>query len=382
MAAFGAAISLKNTLQTIRQSSRISLAPPPSQILRPAYDAMVRLQKALLKLEETGYSKIRTEVNALDDRIKEAIWEFEDLLESHVYQQILPQVEGERDHLSFSVDLQSLRQSVDCFVEMVAVMEVEFETKLLNMPEEEGEPLSSRIDCRGINSNMVGLSNKFENVRDYLLRESNWNCCKILGMAGVGKTTFAKKLFDDPLLKSHFELRVWVKVGRKCESNEILRCILAQVDHDQILTQGDEDNDKKLVGLLEEKSKDRKCLIVLDDVWKWDALVMDNLPQDNVRILLTSRQNIEEESKKLLGEKVFGEEGFPPHLDELGEKIAKKCEGLPLMIVTVAELLSKEGTTTENWTEVAEKQHNSVFVDAYDQIAEEMRGQKGSHSKV
>ena len=48
----------------------------------------------------------------------------------------------------------------------------------------------------------------------------------------VGKTTFAKKLFDDPSLKSHFELRVWVKVGRKCEYNEILRCILAQVDRE------------------------------------------------------------------------------------------------------------------------------------------------------
>ncbi|XP_047952250.1 putative late blight resistance protein homolog R1B-23 isoform X2 [Salvia hispanica] len=396
MAAYGAAISLKDTIQTILHSSRISLVPPSPQILQPAYDAMVRLQKVLLKLEETGYSKIRTKVNALDDRIKEAVWEFEDLLESHVYQQILPQLEGERDHLSFYVDLQSLRQSVDCFIERFPAMQAEYDIELLNMPEEEGEPVPSRIDFHGIDSNMVGLSKEFEELRDYLLHENNEeNYFEISGMAGVGKTAFAKKLFDDPSLKSHFELRVWVKVGRKCEYNEILRCILAQVDREQSLTQGDEENDKKLVGLLEERLKDKKCFIVLDDVWKWDARVMDNLPQDNVRILLTSRQYIEEcqkrvtlhllndeESKKLLGEKVFDEEGFPPHLDELGEKIAKKCEGLPLMIVTVAKLLSKEETTIENWTGVAEKQHNSVFVDAYDQISEEVRGQKGSDSKV
>ncbi|XP_047953941.1 putative late blight resistance protein homolog R1B-12 [Salvia hispanica] len=387
MAAYGAAISLKNTIRCLLQSSRISLVPPSPQVIQPTYDAMVRLQKVLLKLEDTGYTKIRTKVNYLDERIKEVVWEFEDLLESHVYEQILPRVETGRDHFSFPVDLQSLRKSVDCFVEKVAVMEAEFDIELLSMPEEEGEPLSSRIDFGGIDSNMVGLSGEFEEVRAYLCAEDDMSWwLPVIGMAGVGKTTFAKKLFDDPLVKSHFELRAWVKVGRKCEFHEMVQCILAQVDpnaHIQMLTQGDDGDDEKLVGLLQESLKDKKCLIVLDDVWKWDTRVMDTLLEENVRILLTSRQNIKEcptkgtlrlltnkESKKLLGEKMFGKEGFPPHLDELGEKIAKKCEGLPLMIVTVAELLSKEETTTENWTEVAEKQHNSVFVDAYDQIAE------------
>ncbi|XP_042017007.1 putative late blight resistance protein homolog R1A-10 isoform X1 [Salvia splendens] len=189
-------------------------------------------------------------------------------------------------------------------------------------------------------------------------------------------------------IQGHFELRAWVKVGRKCAPSDVLRGVLAQVDpntQDQMLTQGDDDDDLKLVGVLEDILKDKKCLIVLDDVWEWDTRhLIDNLPQEDVRILLTSRFRIEEspnqvvvrllneeESKKLLCEKVFGEEDFPPHLKKLGEKIAKKCEGLPLMIVTVAELLSEVDKTREleYWTEVAEKQHNSVFVDAYNQIS-------------
>ena len=151
MAAYGAAISLKNTIKLIVQSSRISLVPPSPQVLQPAYEAMARLQKVLLKLDSTGYRKIRTKVNALDERIKTVVWEFEDLLESLFTHQILLQLESQRGHLSFSVDLQSLRQSVDRFVYKAMVMEAAYDAELLNMREEEGEPISSRIDVGGIN---------------------------------------------------------------------------------------------------------------------------------------------------------------------------------------------------------------------------------------
>ncbi|XP_057812401.1 putative late blight resistance protein homolog R1B-23 [Salvia miltiorrhiza] len=389
MAAYGAATSLKITIQRILQSSRISLVSPSLQILLTAYEEMDQLQKVLLKLDDTSCSKIRTKVNAADERIKEAVWEFEDLLESHVLHHILPQLESERDHLSFSVDLQSLQHRVDSFIEKMKMMEEEYTNEMDNLPEEEGEPVFSRIDFGGIKSKMVGLSDEFEKARDFLLEENNNNNYSIIGMAGIGKTTLAKHIFEDPSIRSHFKFRAWVKVGRKCEYDELLRCILAQVDPNayQMLTQGDDD--EELVGLLKERLKDKKCLIVLDDVWeiqvtnRLTSCLQEKNIAGRIRFLLTSRQEIvyerdgyervrllnEEESKELLGEKVFGEEGFPPQLEELGEKIAKKCEGLPLMIVTIAELLSKADKTQESWTE-ALKQQSSVFMDAYNQISE------------
>ncbi|XP_057810240.1 putative late blight resistance protein homolog R1A-10 [Salvia miltiorrhiza] len=388
MAAFGAATSLKNTIQRILQSSRISLVSHSPQILLPAYDKMDHLQNVLLKLDDTSCSKIRTKVNAVDELIKEVVWEFEDLLESHVLPQILPQLESERDNLSFSVDLQSLQHHVDCFVEKMKMMEEDYTNEMENMGEEEGEPISSRIDFGGIKPKMIGLSYEFQKGRDNLLEDKNYS---IFGMAGVGKTTLAKHIFEDPSIRSHFEFQAWVRVGRKCESNELLQCVLAQVDPNayELLSQGD-DEEEELVGLLKEKLKDKKCLIVLDDVWEMKAAncLTNWLREENIggriQVLLTSRRNIAfemggcervrllnaEESKELLGEKVFGEEGFPPQLEKLGEKIAWKCEGLPLMIVTVAELLSKTDKTPEYWTEILIKQRSSVFVAAYNKISE------------
>ncbi|GFP83584.1 putative late blight resistance protein homolog r1b-8 [Phtheirospermum japonicum] len=55
-----------------------------------------------------------------------------------------------------------------------------------------------------------------------------------------------------------------------------------------------------------------------------------------------------EESWELLREKVFGEESLcPPLLKNAGKKIAECCEGLPLTIVTVGELLSKVKRTPD-----------------------------------
>ncbi|XP_057789281.1 disease resistance protein RPP13-like isoform X3 [Salvia miltiorrhiza] len=50
-------------------------------------------------------------------------------------------------------------------------------------------------------------------------------------------------------------------------------------------------------------------------------------------------------------------------------KIAKNCEGLPLMIVTVADILSKaQNADPKYWDDVAEMR-NSVFTDAYNEIS-------------
>ncbi|XP_057789229.1 putative late blight resistance protein homolog R1C-3 [Salvia miltiorrhiza] len=203
----------------------------------------------------------------------------------------------------------------------------------------------------------------------------------LVGTAGVGKTALAEAFYEDPEIMSFFEDRVWVRVGRKSQFDDVSREILAQMFG---ITQGD----RELRACFKERLEGKKCLIVLDDVWEKQILdSLLNIPGRSIHVLVTTRDRgiihspiypqpiilvrflNEEESKELLCEKVFGEKDCPFQLDKAVTKIAKNCEGLPLVIVTVADILSKaQNTDPIYWEDVAEMR-NSVFTDAYNEIS-------------
>ncbi|KAM3269490.1 toMV resistant protein Tm-2 netted virescent-like isoform X2 [Capsicum chacoense] len=117
----------------------------------------------------------------------------------------------------------------------------------------------------------------------------------------------------------------------------------------------------------------RRCLIVLDDVW--NAVIVDFItcvfPDNNKghKIMMASRfvevtsyfnRDIyklsfltDEDSWFLLKLKVFRKKCCPPELAEIGSNIAKKCNGLPLAVVVIAGALLGR-TTRREWQLVDE----------------------------
>ncbi|XP_057784514.1 putative late blight resistance protein homolog R1A-10 [Salvia miltiorrhiza] len=365
MTAYGALLSLKNTIHYILNSQ------PSLHIIQLAYNELQPLQEILQRLDGTSPSKTRKKVNALDGQIKDTLWAMEDKLESHILSQILPdQVDGGvNQSRSSAIDLQ---EDVDSFIHTLDDLKRKYIYEVENMGD---ECVSSRIGFGGTKSKMIGLSDEFEIFKTRLMgshrRKNVW---ALVGMAGIGKTTLAKEIFEDPQISSHYEYQAGVTVGRNPQLTQLSRAILAQ------LTQGDEDI-----------SEGKSCLIVLDDVWEKQVLdlLISSLPNINngvIQILVTTRDGSvigyhdgfltctsevrfldDQESKDLLCHKVFGEETCPPQLDKAATKIAKNCEGLPLTILTVAHYLS-QNRDPEYWNDVAEKR-NSVFTNAYDQIS-------------
>ncbi|GAA0153799.1 antimicrobial response protein [Lithospermum erythrorhizon] len=222
----------------------------------------------------------------------------------------------------------------------------------------------------------VGLEECLDQLVPELLRSSSspqLEKVAIAGMAGIGKTTLAKRIFDDTSISDHFHIRAWIRISQFYRKRSLLIQLLqdiTQLTDSEILNESDAHLEEKLYKCL----KGQRYLIIMDDVWSIEAWseLKRTFPDDKMgsRILLTSRESnlieslgckiihrmsllSEKNSWGLLQKKVFGQEICPQGLAAIGKQIAERCEGLPLAIVVVAGVLSKIGKTVDNWKVVA-----------------------------
>ncbi|CAA3007973.1 late blight resistance homolog R1A-3 [Olea europaea subsp. europaea] len=198
----------------------------------------------------------------------------------------------------------------------------------------------------------------------------------ITGMPGLGKTTLANRLYNNPMIIQHFIRRLWCVVSRTHRRRNMLIDILMSIDIDnkeQFLNMEDE----MLVERLYKSLKGRRYIFIMDDIWNvnaWDDIKRCFPDDDNgSRILFTSRNMdvavmtsyksrrnyplrflVEDESWDLLQQKVFNEEQCPPELVDVGKKIAGNCGGLPITIVMIASVLKNLEKKPSSWMKVAE----------------------------
>ncbi|XP_034703860.1 putative disease resistance RPP13-like protein 1 isoform X4 [Vitis riparia] len=195
----------------------------------------------------------------------------------------------------------------------------------------------------------------------------------IVGMGGSGKTTLARRLYNDEEVKKHFDLQAWVCVSTEFLLIKLTKTILEEIRSPPPPTSAENLNLLQLQ--LKDQLSNKKFLLVLDDVWNlnprdecymehsdcdgWESLRTPLLAAaEGSKIVVTSRDKSVAEAMKAtpthdLGKlssddswSLFKKHAFRDRdpnafleLEPIGRQIVDKCQGLPLAVKALGRLL-------------------------------------------
>ncbi|PNT62928.1 hypothetical protein BRADI_4g09648v3 [Brachypodium distachyon] len=194
----------------------------------------------------------------------------------------------------------------------------------------------------------------------------------IVGVGGIGKTTLAKKVFNDEAINAKFDKVIWLSINQYFDKVELLRTAVT-------LAGGDQHSENALAVLqpaLTAALTGKKLLLVMDDVWSHTAwgdvfeTTLASAAAQGSRILVTTRDERvargmkglrpyhrvdtlnDEDAWSLLKKQVVSSIKDGNEIDmlkDIGLQIVAKCGGLPLAVKVMGGLLCQKNRERSEW---------------------------------
>ncbi|KAF9660581.1 hypothetical protein SADUNF_SadunfUnG0011400 [Salix dunnii] len=222
-----------------------------------------------------------------------------------------------------------------------------------------------------------GQDDEKKSVVSMLLAESSqeaWNVdvISLVGLGGIGKTTLAQLAFKDAEVTAHFEKKIWLCVSEPFDEVRIAKLILNQLK----VSTSNLDDLQSLLPSVSQSINRKRVLLVLDDVWtenhrQWEQLKLSLAScARGSKILVTTRKDamatmMGTDHQIDLGtlsddvyRSIFNHVAFDKRskeererLIDIGNKIANRCKGLPLVAKVLGGLMQSKRTSKE-WEHV------------------------------
>ena len=179
----------------------------------------------------------------------------------------------------------------------------------------------------------------------------------IVGIEGIGKTTVAQLVYNDPWVAAHFELRMWVCVSKDFDVERLIKQIIDSAEGGNCGEVSMDEAQIRLRSVLMEK----RFLLILDDVWNNDRgrwldleLFLREGEADSKIIVTTQSRSVAavmgtvpmhelshlsfEDSLSLFTNLAFDNrvQERLPSLESIAQEIVERCGGVPQLLKTTA----------------------------------------------
>ena len=265
-------------------------------------------------------------------------------------------------------EVQKIIESLDKIMDVCSCL------GLRNLPEVRRDPRRQTDSMPDRSAVVVGRENDVSKVVELLTSMTKsqhaLSVVPIVGMAGLGKTTIAKKVCKEVKDRNLFDVTIWVCVSNDFDEVKILREMLQTID----ITTGSVENLNAILENLKKKLEKKTFLLVLDDVWnedrdKWaglkegllkikdkngNAVVVTTRLEVVARMILKTCPGRQHEPRRLSDDQCWsiikqktsggGGASMTSDLESIGREIVKKCGGLPLLANVLGGTLSQMET--------------------------------------
>ncbi|XVF11416.1 hypothetical protein REPUB_Repub08aG0025800 [Reevesia pubescens] len=236
----------------------------------------------------------------------------------------------------------------------------------------------------------VGLESTFNDAWSSLEAE-NVGIIGLYGMGGIGKTTLMNKINNKFCeAPNRFDVVIWIVISKGFYIGKVQDDIASIIR----ITDGawnEKTPDQKAQGIFK-VLKDKKFVLLLDDIWERVDLVKVGIPlpaqENGSKVVFTTRsvdvcghmdaKKIipvqclpEEKAWELFQEKVGAQTlDSSPDIRQLAHEVAKECKGLPLALITIARAMAFK-KRVEEWKyalEVLRRSSISVLKDMGEKV--------------
>ncbi|KAL0414109.1 UNVERIFIED_CONTAM: putative disease resistance protein RXW24L [Sesamum radiatum] len=333
----------------------------------------LQLIKALQKDAERRQSADER-IRLLSRNITDLIYRIEDAMESITMEVEYPGVRFFRrlvqmastDAREIDAEIEEIRKRADHLSRIVKVIGGNEALRESSSAANESTRLSRQTNGHQRMEHFVGRVEEMELLDSYV-KDPKCRVIAIWGMGGSGKTALAKKLYQDVQDTFHFDAVAWVHVSQDFEPRRIFEdlylqlCAFYREDVSGITAE-------ELAGRVWEVQRDRKCLVVLDEIWSpgaWETLCIAFPYGDTAsKVLITTRVRraaqavavvpeksyihrlrylSEDESCQLFRESVLQMDLPDNEADkilEMGKEVVRFCEGLPLPVINFVRFVA------------------------------------------